>query len=80
MLERSISRSEVKSVILEGEVIEKYPGDSPYPSVLVFNTIGGRPLHSVVSYNREENTAYVITAYEPSLNVFEDDFKTRRTD
>lgn len=80
MLERSISRSEVKSVILNGEVVENYPEDSPYPSVLIFSTIDERPLHTVVAYNGEEEMAYLITAYEPSLDVFEDDFKTRRTD
>jgi hypothetical protein len=35
MLERDIFRNDVKEVIIEGEIIEEYPGDLPYPSVLI---------------------------------------------
>ena len=34
-LERGISRSEVVSVIMNGEIIEVYPKDRPYPSSLI---------------------------------------------
>lgn len=80
MLEREISRSDVLSVILEGEVIERYPDDGPFPSVLMFKVVGNRPLHVVASYNSEKNKAYIVTAYEPSQDTFESDMKTRRDD
>lgn len=32
MLQRDISREEVKTAILHGKVIENYPQDYPYPS------------------------------------------------
>ena len=37
-----------------------------------------RPLHVVASYNEVNEMIYIITVYEPSLTVFQNDFKTRR--
>ncbi len=34
MMERGISRKAVKEVLLNGEIIENYPDDKPYPSAL----------------------------------------------
>jgi hypothetical protein len=77
MLERNISRNEVKEVISLGEIIEEYPNDYPLPSGLMFyNDI--KPLHVVLSYNETNKMTYIITAYKPDLNHFEADFKTRR--
>ena len=36
MQERDISRADVKNCILNGEIIEDYPNDFPYPSCLIF--------------------------------------------
>ena len=36
MMERSIELTEIKQAIAEGEVIEDYPDDYPYPSCLIF--------------------------------------------
>jgi len=67
----------VKEVIFFGEIIEEYPNDYPLPSALMFyNEI--KPLHVVLSYNESNHKTYIITAYEPDLNHFEADFKTRR--
>lgn len=75
MLERSIGRDEVIKTVKEGEVIEEYLHDFPYPSCLIFkmNTF---PLHVVCSI--VEQTCYVITVYRPELTKFENDFKTRK--
>jgi YgiT-type zinc finger domain-containing protein len=35
-LERGLSRAEVMRAIMNGEVVEIYPGDRPYPSCLIF--------------------------------------------
>lgn len=80
MLERGISRSDVLSVILDGDIIEQYPDDNPYPSLLMYKYVSERPIHAVVAYNSDDRKAYVITAYEPSEDTFEDDFMTRRDD
>ena len=38
----------------------------------------GRPVHVVASYDAAERFAYVITVYEPDLEHFEADFRTRK--
>jgi hypothetical protein len=77
MLERGISRDEVKEVILYGEIIEEYSNDYPFPSCLMFYK-DIKPLHVVLSYDKTNHVIYIITAYQPDLNHFETDLKTRR--
>lgn len=52
MFEREISVDEVMQVLDEGETIESYDRERPYPSRLLLGRIGGRTLHVVVA--REE--------------------------
>ena len=44
MMERDITRQEIKMAILKGKVIEVYSEDRPYPSILIA-WIEGKPLH-----------------------------------
>jgi len=44
---------------------------------LLYSIYNKRALHVVCSYNSEEETTVVITAYEPSTDIWENDFKTR---
>ena len=78
MLTRGVSRSDVKYAILKGELIEDYPDDKPFPSALFFCIINNRPIHAVAALNEENMKTYIITVYEPSLDVFERGYKTRR--
>ncbi|MCF7890535.1 DUF4258 domain-containing protein [Candidatus Bipolaricaulota bacterium] len=78
LAERGINQEEAIEVIKEGEVVENYPDDTPYPSCLTFKKVDGRPIHVVVALDSKENFAYIITVYEPSSEEFESDFKTRR--
>jgi len=78
ILERGISRSEVKEVLLKGEIIEEYPEDTPYPSGLFFGWVSDKPLHVVASLDFKNKWCFIITAYKPDLEHFESDFKTRR--
>ena len=78
MLERNIDRTDVKNVVMKGEMIENYEDDKPFPSALFFNFINNRPLHTIVSFDERQNKAYIITAYEPNLEMFENDYKTRK--
>ena len=78
MLERDVSRNEVIQTILNGEQIENYADDTPFPSGLFFAINGIRPIHVVVAFNSVTQTAFIITVYEPDLIHFESDFKTRR--
>ncbi len=62
----SISDEKVGETISSSEIIEEYPDDQPYPSVLILGyTRLRRPLHVVCAYNGEDDTAIVITAYQP---------------
>ena len=76
--ERGIPQKAVLSVLLSGEKIRDYPDDSPYPSALFLGWHEGRPLHVVAAWDKDEQHAYIITAYEPGRLHFEDDFRTRR--
>ncbi len=78
MLERNISRTSVIEVVLNGEIIEEYSQDKPFPSVLFLGWINRRPIHVVVSYDANNNKTYFITAYEPGSDYFETGFKIRR--
>ena len=77
MMERDITRKEVKTAILKGSVIEVYSDDRPYPSILIA-WIDDKPLHVVVSYDEVEDICYIITAYIPDEKYFEKDLITRR--
>ena len=77
MMERGISRQEVKRSVLEGDVIEEYQDDKPFPSLLVAY-VEEVPLHVVISYDHTTSLVYVITVYRPDLRYFENDLKTRR--
>ena len=72
--QRSISYSEIKQVILSGEIIEEYPNDYPYPSCLILGkTNNNRILHIVVGIG--ENKLWLITAYIPDPTRWSDDFR-----
>ena len=78
MFERAISRAEVKKTIVNGEVIEVYEEDYPFPSFLIANINSEKPLHVVLSYDERMQMCYIITAYEPDTRYFLDDLMTRR--
>ena len=79
MFTRMISTDEIEQVLQNGKMIMDYPEDQPYPSKLVLAFCNERPIHVVSSsFNPDENTTIVITAYEPSLEIWENDFKTRK--
>ncbi|MEW6417931.1 MAG: DUF4258 domain-containing protein [Nitrospirota bacterium] len=72
-----ISRDEVRDVIFKGKIIEDYPEDRRGHSCLMMGfTQKDRHVH-VVCAPKEEYLA-VITAYVPSLDKWEGDFRTRR--
>ncbi|MDI6891355.1 MAG: DUF4258 domain-containing protein [Thermodesulfovibrionales bacterium] len=72
-----ITTDEVRYVVLHGEIIEDYPEDKRGHSCLMFGMPNNkRPVH-VVCAPKEEYLA-IITAYIPSLEKWETDFKERR--
>src|SRR4030067_2116029 len=75
MIKRNVTRQEVESAILTGEIIEEYPDDKYSPSCLVYGkTEIGRDLHVQVSL---PPIVVIITAYDPDPKEWID-FKIRR--
>ncbi len=68
----------VLEVLIGGERIESYSGARPFPSALFLGYRGNKPYHVVAAFDAAQARVYVITAYEPSLAVFESDYRTRR--
>jgi len=78
MMKRGISREIVKQILLEGEIIEDYPNDKPFPAALFFGRFQGEPFHVVSAFDSLSGYCFVITVYRPDLDHFETDYKTRR--
>lgn len=76
-LERGISRAEVIGAIMNGEVIELYAANRPYPSCLILYA-EAEPVHVVAAADPAARICHVITAYRPDIEHFEPDFRTRR--
>jgi len=48
--------------VVQGEIIEEYPADKPYPSCLIYgDSFTGEPIHSVWAYNEETKWSVLIT-------------------
>lgn len=75
--ERGIQYTEIKNAILNGEIIEEYPDDYPYPSCLILNIPANhKNIHVVTGIT--EDRLYIVSAYYPSLDKWEADYKTRK--
>ncbi len=73
-----LSFDEILASVINGEVIEDYPDDGPYPSCLIYgSTFSGEPVHSVWAYNDENGWAVLITIYRPDPERWLD-WRTRR--
>lgn len=72
--------NEVYEAVCNGEAIEEYSDDKPYPSALIFGrTAAGRPLHIVCAYNADEDMTIVITVYQPDPELWIDLKRRKRS-
>ncbi len=80
MRTRHISTKEVENVLLIGKTIAVYPDDKPLPCQLVLDFVEGRPIHVLVAKDEYDivEVCYVITVYEPTTDIWESDFKTKK--
>jgi hypothetical protein len=78
MFARSISDECVEHILQSGEVIEDYPHAFPFPAKLLLGWCNGRAIHVVAASNSSKRQVIVITAYEPTIDKWESDLKTRR--
>lgn len=75
--QRNISYEEIKEAIYNGEIIEEYPNDYPYPSCLILGiTLKNRVLHVVVGIG--ESKLWFITAYEPETGQWDSGYRVRK--
>jgi hypothetical protein len=76
-----LSFDEVFFSVFQGEVIEAYPEDKPYPSCLIYgDTFTREPVHSVWAYNSDNQWAVLITVYRPDPKRWFEWRKRRRKD
>ena len=75
--QRGIRAKDVRVAIENGEIIEQYPDDFPYPSCLICGkNEAGEIIHVCMS---DEGTASsIITAYYPDEEKWDADFRIRK--
>lgn len=77
LAERNITVDDVVKGIETGEIIKQYEDDKPLPSCLILGfSVNNKYIHIVLS--NDEEYIYLITAYYPNPEQWEDDFKTRK--
>lgn len=75
MIKRNVTRQELESIILAGEIIEEYSDDKYSPSCLIWGkTENGRDLHVQLSL---PPSVVIITVYEPDQEEWVDCKKRR---
>ena len=75
--QRNIRYTEIKEAVRNGEIIEEYPDDYPYPSCLILGyTNDKKALHVVAGLG--ETKLWLITVYEPDISQWSNDYKNRK--
>ena len=78
--ERHIKRDDIISCIQNGEIVEQYPDDIPFPSCLILgNNTNKKPLHVICAIN-QDSYCCMISAYYPDPNKWELNNKTRKAE
>lgn len=78
LAERDLRQEAVHEVLFKGEGIRDYAEDRHFSSALFLGYVEGKLLHVVAACDEIDRRVYVITAYEPSLDIFESDYRTRK--
>ena len=78
MFERGINPEDIEISIKNGEIIEEYIDDKPYPSFLLLFFIDKKAVHIVGALDKENEIFYIITVYYPDIIIWDNTFKTRR--
>jgi len=69
MYARKIMSVDIKRCLIEGEIIEEYRDDKPYPSFLIYAKLDQKYLHVVCAVAEEQ--LFIITTYYPDESLWE---------
>ena len=75
---RFIPREAVLSSVGTYEIIEEYPKDKYLPSYLIYAEYKGEIIHIQIATDLKNNSITIVTAYKPTIDKWEEDFRTRR--
>ena len=77
--QRGIRAIDIRNVVFNGEIIEQYPDDYPFPSCLILGKGSDEKIiHTVMS--DEGTSSMIITAYYPDSNQWNEDFRVRKVE
>ena len=77
LFQRGINTDDVVYAIQNGEIIEQYPADYPYPSCLILGPVKNKNvIHVVCGLAKDE--LWLITVYYPDSNEWTSDMRTRK--
>jgi len=77
MKERNIKFADIRMAVQSGEIIEQNLQDIPNPSVLILGYARDKkPIH--VAIGMDDAKLVLITAYFPTLTLWETGYKTRK--
>jgi len=74
------SRQAVEKALQSSEVIEDYGSQHRFlPDCLVLGWVSSeKPLHAVIGIDEMNDRLFVVTVYQPSLEEWENDWRTRK--
>lgn len=75
---RFIPREYILESIETYEIIEEYPKDKYSPSYLIYAIYKGNIFHILIATDLIDRNVRIITAYQPTLEKWEGNFKIRR--
>ena len=75
--QKGIKAKDVRHAVNNGEIIEQYPDDYPFPSCLIYGKDErGQVIH--VCMSDEGSASRIITAYYPEPDKWDNNLKIRR--
>jgi len=80
LVSEELGRIQVEEALKASDVIEDYPPlHRPLPDCLVLGWLpNGEPVHAVIALDEAKDRLFIITVYKPSLEEWEDDWRTRK--
>ena len=75
-----VSVVDVEVALEQAQVIEDYPHLYRYlPDCLILAFVSaGWPIHCVIALNEPQDYVLIVTIYQPDVEEWEDDWKTRK--